>query len=101
MMTRRNIDVVSLIVAAKSNVPFKAIKYFAEWAYPYTKITVGVTNDLVKQYIGIILATLKEDIRIIFSKGSYSEFTLTFDGTPVFVEAEAVIIRVATKEFKF
>ena len=48
----------------------------------------------------MIMTTLREDIRMILSKGSYTEFSLTFDGTPAFAEAEAVIIRVVTKEFK-
>ena len=90
----------SLIAAANGNVPFKAIKYFSDWATPYTNMTVGHTTDLTRNYIGMIMATIKEDTRKILNDGSYPEFSLTFDGTPAFAEAEAIIIRVVTKEYK-
>ena len=33
------------------------------------------------------------------SKGSYQEFSVSFDGTPTFAEAEAIIIRVVTRDY--
>ena len=89
-----------MIAAANGNVPFKAIKHFADWANPYANISVGHTTDLVRNYIGMIVATIKEDIRNLLSEGCHAEFSLTFDGTPAFAEAEAIIIRVVTKDYK-
>ena len=47
----------------------------------------------------MVLATINDDMRSIILKGSFIEFSITFDGTPAFAEAEAVIIRVVTKDY--
>ena len=47
----------------------------------------------------MVTKTITGDIWDILNKGSFSEFSITFDGTPAFAEAEAVIIRVVTKDY--
>ena len=48
----------------------------------------------------MVMDTLTEDIRLVLQKCCYREFSITFDGTPAFAEAEAVIIRVVTTDFE-
>ena len=47
----------------------------------------------------MVMNTLIDDIRNVVGKGSFAEFSLTFDGTPAFAEAEAIIIRVVTRDY--
>ena len=89
----------SLIAAAKGNVPLTAIKYFAEWANPYAKMLVGDVKKLMNSYISMVMETLIDNIKTILHEGSFDEFSITFDGTPAFAEAEAVVIRVVTKDY--
>ena len=89
----------SLIAAANGNAPLKCIKYFADWSNQYAKMTVCNEKDLIRSYISMVMTTLVEDIRKVVNQGSFKEFSLTFDGTPAFAEAEAVIIRVVTRDY--
>ena len=59
----------------------------------------------------MVLVTITGDIRNVIKKGSFIEYSITFDGTPAFAEAEAeafaeafaeaeaVIICVVTKDY--
>ena len=47
----------------------------------------------------MVSATLIGDIKDVLNKGSFREFSISFDGTPAFAEAEAIIIRVVTKDY--
>ena len=89
----------SLIAAANGNAPLTCIKYFADWANPYAKMTVCNEKDLLRSYVSMVLTTITDDIKNVIKKGSFIEYSVTFDGTPSFAEAEAVIIRVVTKDY--
>ena len=88
-----------LIFAAKHN--FTTIYIYRitkDWVNKYSGCSLGRICD----FVSITAEALREDIidRIwkVFSRGGiYNEFSFTFNGTPYFAEAEAVIVRTVTK----
>ena len=48
----------------------------------------------------MVMKTLVKDIQRVLHYCTYIEFSITFDGTPAFAEAEAIIIRVVTHDYK-
>ena len=56
-------------------------------------------KDLVCSYISMVMTTLISDIRRVLNNGSYQIFLVTFNETPAFVEAKAIIIRVVTRDY--
>ena len=52
----------SPVAAANGMVLFKATEYFAEWEKPYATMTVGPITKIVRDYIGMIMTTIKEDV---------------------------------------
>ena len=72
----------SLIAAASGNALLTCIKYFAAWTNPFAKITVRNTKYLLRSYMYMVLETTYDDIRYIVIKGSFIEYSVTFDGTP-------------------
>ena len=88
-----------LISAAKCNIPLTALVEMSKDVIEgYAKQTIGDASDLVRRYAGPVLATLIDRISsIVGGDGVFDEFSLTFDGTPAWAEAEAIIVTVVTK----
>jgi len=92
----------ALISAAKHNVPTEAMKGLCQdFVDEYAGLTFGDGSDVVSLAAGPLLETLVLRIRQILSgEGCYDEFGVTFDGTPSFAEAEAIVFRVVTKDWE-
>ena len=64
----------------------------------YSSYTLGSETDIVNAFAKPVLTTLIERISsILCCGGCFDEYSITFDGTPSFAKAEAVVIRCVTK----
>ena len=83
----------ALIAAAKYNVSTDGITGLCkDWVDEYAGCTFGDPTDDVSLDSTPLLATLMLCIRQILSgNGVYDEFGVTFDNTPYFEEAEAIV----------
>lgn len=67
----------------------------------YAECTFAGPSDAVRLIAGPVLKTLVQRIcQILSGDGCYDEFGCTFDGTPSFAEAEAITIRIVTKDWE-
>ena len=91
----------ALLAAAQANTPIKEIIDLGEsWLEKYTGLTLGNRGDLVNMCASAVLDTIIERLcYIIGSDASFDEYSITFDGTPSFAEAEAITIHFVTKEY--
>ena len=90
----------ALIAAARANISVSALVEICNgFVEEYSNRTIGDPGDLLRVYAQPLLDTLLEEIReTICGDACYDEFSICFDGTPSFAEAEAVAIRVVTKD---
>ena len=71
-----------------------------DWVDEYAGWTFGDPTDAGSLSSTPLLATLMLRIRQILSgNGVYDECGVTFDGTPSFEEAEAIVVRDVTKDW--
>ena len=91
----------SLLAAAQAYTPITEINDLGEcFLEKYTGHTLGNRGDLVNMCARPVLDTIIERLRFIISgDASFDEYSITFDGTPSFAEAEAITICFVTKEY--
>ena len=92
----------AIIAAGKSNTPITEIIELGKfWMDMYSGYTLGSDTDMVNAFAKPVLTTLIERISsILCGGGCFDEYSVTFDGTPSFAEAEAIVIRCVTKRWK-
>ena len=92
----------ALIAAAKYNVSTEAMAGLCkDFIDEYAGETFADTSDAVSLIATPLLGTLQlRNRQILSGNGVYDEFGVTFDGTPSFEEAEAIIVRVVTKDWE-
>ena len=84
----------ALITAVKYNVSTEGIAGLCkDWVDEYSGCTFGDPTDVVSLASTTLLDTLMLRIQQILSgNGVYDEFGVTFDGTPSFEQAEAIVV---------
>ena len=92
----------AIIAAAKSNTPISEIVEIGRsWVDKYSGYSLGSRTDIVTAFSKPILNSLIQRIRsILCGGGCFPEYSVIFDGTPSFAEAEAVVIRCVTKNWE-
>lgn len=90
----------AMIAAGKHNIPVTNVAGLAEDCVDdYADETLGNVGDFSALAAPAVHKAITERIRdILAGHGCYDEFAVTFDGTPSFAEAEAVIVRIVTKD---
>ena len=84
----------ALIAAGKANVPMSEIVELGRsWVDNDSGYTLGIAGDIVTAFTKPVLNALIERIRsILCGGGCFNEYSITFDGTLSFAEAESVVI---------
>ena len=92
----------AIIAAGKCSTPISEIIELGEtWVNDYAGCTLGNPTDLPNAFAKPVWDSLNERISsILCGGGCFNEFSVTFDGTPSFAEAEAIVIRCVTKTWK-
>ena len=91
----------ALVAAAKANIPISAlIELSSEWCDKFSGYTVGGRCGIVRVIAPTVLRIIIDDLRIFLTRGCFEEYGITFDGTPSFAEAEAIVIRFETKKWE-
>lgn len=91
----------AMIAAGLHNIPVTNVVGLAEdWVDDYAHETLGNRSDFVALTAPALRTAIIKQIRdIVGGNGSFDEYAVTFDGTPSFAEAEAVVVRVVTKDW--
>ena len=91
----------AMLAAAHANTTItEIIDLDKQWVQSYSNRKLGGRNDLVNMCAKPVLDTIIERLRFIISgDSSFDEYSITFDGTPSFAEAEAITLRFVTKEY--
>ena len=87
----------ALYACAKSNIPIDYLFDLEDWLGFHTSESLGHRSDLVRQYVKACVETIMFDLKRYIKAGCFDEFSTTFDGTPSFAEAEAIILRIVSK----
>lgn len=66
----------------------------------YAGYSLGNCGDLVNMCSASLLVSLLDRVRCIAcGDEAFNEYSITFDGTPSFAEAEAIVLRFVTKDY--
>ena len=91
-----------IIAAGKANTPIsETIELGTSCVKDYSGCTLDKASDFTNQIIKLVLDSLNERISSVISwKRYFNEYIVSFDGTPSFAEAEAIVVCCVTKKWE-
>ena len=87
---------------ARANISVEAFQEISPWIDSISKegLSLGYAKDLTREYAKLLLENQIEEMILLFKNKCFENYSTIFDGTPSFADAEAIILRMVTKDYR-